>query len=325
MLFLLKNTLSYSTLALLAVLLLVPAPLVASFSVSPPVIDRSGVPRDSIQETITLTNRENYRVRVFTFVNNVSVEEEGGREEFERLRGLETAESLANWVSVTRQRIELEPGESKEVTLSVDVHMDAEPGTYHAFISFAEGARRSEAEERITRDRAVLLSITVDDDSEDILQLTSFAPESRIVSSAPVEFSAELDNRGDTTLTPEGELIVYDRRGREIEAAVFNEEARSLEPGESDAFTVVWNGELDWGRHRARLDLSYGRGRGLDDSVFFTVLPVIPLTMIFVVLLVLLLSGVHFLHKRQERALAGQSRSHRHFEEEADEHTIDLR
>lgn len=311
---------------------LLPFSVDGSLSVSPPVIDGSGVPRDSISGTITLTNTaDSRRMRVFTFVNNVSVEEEGGREEFTVLRGRETAESIANWVSITRQEIVLDPGESKDVPFSATIHRDTEPGKYHAFISFAEGSRRSEAEGKISRDRATLLSIEVKDDSEDILNLRSFITESSMLTGSLVEFLVTLDNRGDTVLVPEGEIAVYDRRGKEIGVAEFNKEGVSIEPGEESEFRVLWEGGLDWGKHRARLSASYGssdRKYLLNDTIFFTSIPLVPLIVSFFILLSLVIFSVHILHKRQVRlhkVRATETRRYSFGHDDVDENTINLR
>ncbi len=327
-----SKSFQFFALSLFAIIVFLPFHAEASLSVSPPVFDGVGVPRDSVSGVITLTNTaDNRRIRVFTFVNNVSIEEEGGREEFTVLRGPETAESVANWVSVTRQEIMLAPGESKDIPFSATIHRDAKPGKYHAFISFAEGSRRSEAEGKISRDRATLLSIEVKDDSEDILNLRSFITEDRIVTASPVEFLITLNNRGDTILTPEGEIVVYDRRGKEIGVAAFNKEKVSIEPEEERIFAVLWDGDLDWGKHRARLTASYGsqeRKYTLNDTIFFTKIPIIPLAVSFFSMLLLVIFSVLLLHRRHERlhrVQASYSRRQSFGHDEPDENTIDLR
>lgn len=312
--------------------LLLPFYTEASFSVSPPVLDRSGVPRDSVTETIILTsNVDNRNLRIFTFVNNVSVEEESGREDFTFLTGLDTAESLANWVSITRQEIVLSPRESKEIPITVKIDSRAEPGKYHAFVSFSEGSRRSEAEGGISRDRATLLVIDVEDDSEDIMNLRSFVTKNQLISSSPVEFLITLDNRGDTTLTPDGEIVIYNKSGKEIGVAEFNKEKVSIEPGEENEFSVFWTGNFDWGKHRARLTASYGSGERrylLNDTIFFNNVPIIPLVVSFFLMLLGVIFVVHFLHRRYERrhhARVSQVKRNSFGHDESDEHTINLR
>jgi hypothetical protein len=304
----------------------------ASLSVSPPVIDYSGVPRDSVSGVITLTNTaSNRRIRVFTFVNNVSLEEEGGREKFTVLRGPENADSVANWVSVTRQEIMLASGESRDIPFSVAIHKDAKPGKYHAFISFAEGSRRSEAEGNISRDRATLLSIEVKDNSEDILNLESFITEKKFITDSSVEFLVTLTNRGDTTLTPEGEIVIYNKSGKEIGVADFNTEGVSIEPEEENEFRVFWSGGFDWGKHRARLTASYGTGERrylLNDTIFFSSIPIIPLVISFLVMLLIVIFISLYFHRRYERlhhARATQFKRNSFGHDESDEHTINLR
>lgn len=317
-------------LSLLTTSTFLPATVEASLEVSPPVFDDTGLPGDTISGTLSVSNSSKRRLNVFISVRNVSKGEDGGiDDDLQIKRGLESAESLADWVSITRAPLELEAGETEEVPIKVKIDPRAEEGTYHAYVFFGEGTRRGDAENDISRDRATLLSINVGDDSKDNLQLVEFSSEGNYVSGPPVTFNVELENRGDTTLTPSGEIIIYNRNGREVGSTPFNEDGRALEPEETGMFDVVWEKDLDWGKQRARLSLSYGAantGPAINDTLFFTVLPIIPLLLIFFVFLFLIIFFIHYTHKKQEMAYNNIKRKRGRFhEEEADENTIDLR
>jgi len=335
-----KTIFNFKTSAVLTglfILFLGPVVVQANFTVTPPVIDLSGVPRDVVSGSITVTNDSNRRLRLFSFVNNVSVDSVDGREDFEILRGVEVAESAANWVSFSRQEIVLESGETRDLPVSVQIHQRAQPGKHYVFVSLAEGTRRIDAEGRITRDRSTLLSIEVKDDSEDILQVLSFGADSPLILNSSLALEVELDNRGDTVLIPTGELMVFDRRGRELGAVEFNTAGVSIEPGESQKFSVPWDQSLAWGQHRTRLSLVYGsagRRYSLDDTAFFTVVPIWTLIALFFSLLLLLLLTIHLLHSRHIKKVQAvnnrlpqlyQGRGPVVYEPEIDQNTIDLR
>ena len=309
-----------------------PYDLSASFSVSPHIIDDSGLPGDSVSETITLKNKKDSRLNVFVTVNNVSFDEDGGIEDFEIKRGLDKADSLANWVSITRAPLELDPGESMDIPITVSIDPNAKEGNYHAYVFFGEGFLRSEAESNVSRDRATLLSINVGDDSEEILQLVEFSPESQYMSGSPINFNIELENRGETVLTPRGEMIIYNKNGRESGSVDINPKLLSVDPGESISLPVEWDGDLDWGRQRSRISISYGsKGNRMviEDSTFFTILPIIPLTVIFVVLLSFIIFLINLIHKNQEKNFSQNASYKRRVRSESlkdqDENTIDLR
>ncbi len=298
--------------------------------IEPPVMDLELAPEEVAERTVTLHNNSDRRRILFVFPQDIS----GADREAEVLKEQKERESLSDWLVLPPERVEVEPGASKDISVGVQVDSRAEPGLYHAYLSFAPGTRRSEAADRITRDQAIFLSVEVADQAEDLIHISGFGTEGSIVSGSPIAWQVELENRGDTELTPQGELIVYDSQGKELGALPFNRDEHTMEPGAEKVFTLNWQEDLGWGRHRARLALSYG-SRGeihrVDDTAFFRVLPWMELTAVFLVLLAVLLYLINIVHQRAEQKhrerlpQVYQGGGPVEYYDEPDPHTIDLR
>ncbi|MBI2030269.1 hypothetical protein HYT05_01460, partial [Candidatus Kaiserbacteria bacterium] len=78
-------------------------------SIKPVVIDEKSAPRDILKETITITNTSSRKLTLYPAVNNVRPAD--GEEAFESAKGSDDlADSLANWIELSRGVIELGPG-----------------------------------------------------------------------------------------------------------------------------------------------------------------------------------------------------------------------
>lgn len=282
--------------------------LAASFIVTPAVIDLKAKARDILTESITLANTASRKLNIYTFVNNIAVEE--GRQEFLDPSRADRETSLANWIEISRGVAELLPKEKKQIDFEIDVFLRAKPGMYHAFISFGEGSTRDEAEKNISSAPAVTVNLEVGEDIKEKLQLKKFIPDKVFFSGFPASFIYEIENIGNRPASPAGEIRIYNRRGEEVASIEVNDKHAAIEPQSSLRLASVWsNGpqisstmlasvlplDGNFGRYKAILDLEYGatqRGT-LQDTIFFWVIPLPELLMFFGFLLALAITGMY--------------------------------
>lgn len=253
--------------------------------VTPAVIDEKGKKRDIFKESLVIENTSKGKLDVYTFVNNISIED--GKQEFLSLAGADLADSLANWIEIPRSMLELGPGESKKIDFKIQINLRAEPGEYHALISFADGSTRSEAEQKLKESPSIMVNIEVEEDIVEYMQLINFFPEKSIMSS-PATFFYNIENIGNQTLIPSGEIRIYDSRGREIASAPINKNMAAIEPGSAARLSSVWIAEKEIGRYKAVFNLEYGKKQrgNLQDTVYFWLIPqkeflLVILTLIF--------------------------------------------
>lgn len=241
-----------------------------SFSVSPLVLDGKGKPREILRYTATLTNAKDHIVTVYPWV--VNLDPVHGEELQEPLGKADLSTSLANWIEVSRAAVDLGPGESREIPVLVQINMSARPGVYHALIHFSEGPSRIDAESDRERTRSVAINMEVLDDANERLSLNMFAPDKNVFGGDAASFSYRIENTGNRGIVPEGKIRIFDRKGEEVAALDANADGRKLEPSAKEMLAGVWAADGHFGKYKAVLDLSYGKGT-IQDTVFFWVVP----------------------------------------------------
>lgn len=289
-------------LALLGTLLLVPGSVFAQYTVQPMVLDHTVEPRDSVTSPLTVRNTSDRIVRLYATVNAITLDSDGGIESFTRRNASDNRQTITSWLSVDRGRIEIAPGEEREVSVGIQMHPHAEPGVYHAFVGFASGRNRDAAEKKVHAGQAPgsIVRIEVAENRTSYLQLETFRTDRFVTDPAESVFSYTLENPGDVPHTPRGEVIIYDTRGREIGAVPVNPDGASIAPGESKVFTSELPETGHLGRHRAFLSLTYGDGQlaSIQDTIFFTHIPLVPLILIFVAVLLFACGIAYLIHRR---------------------------
>jgi hypothetical protein len=253
-------------------------------SVSPAVIDEDVKARDIIQTTITVTNLYGNVVDIYPIVNNIDIVD--GKQEFLARSDVDLKESLANWISISRGTIELQPYETREIPVTINVNLNAKPGKYHALISFMWGSTRAFAEENVKFGVATVVNVEVKEDIKERLQLGAFTSRELFFATPEVSFSYNLENSGNKDLVPKGEVRIYDRRGREVGSVPANIEGATIAPSETGQIASAWTATKKFGKYKAMLDIEYGSSQlgTVNDTIFFWVIPWKSLLAIFLVL-----------------------------------------
>lgn len=292
-----------------------PSASAASLAVTPSIIDLKAEVRDILKESLTLTNNTARKLNVYAFVNNIAIQ--GGKQEFLDPSRADQSSSLANWIMIRRGVIELLPGEKKNIDFSIEVNLRAEPGMYHALISFADASTRDEAEARMAGAPSLTINLEVPEDIKERLQLKSFAPTKIFFPRFPVTFLYELENIGNRPISFSGEIRIYDRQGLEITSIPINNASAVIDPQANLKLASHWQGPEPGnrllaqvvggfkgiGRYKAFLDLAYGsKERGtLQDTLFFWVIPWPLLLVVFGALLVLVVMMAYIIHRQYEK------------------------
>jgi hypothetical protein len=262
------------------ILLILPSWVSASdFTVRPFLIDAELEPRESLTETVVLTNGyEHRKLIVFATVNEITVDDVGEIRDFVPPVMTDLSRTVTSWVQVNRGRIEIEPGERVEVPLTVSADLAAEPGEYHAFIGFVPASKRYQAEEIAMAGEAdgIILKVTVPDTRSDNVKINSFRIDRFVLGQEDKLVEIEVENVGDLPATPMGEVIFYDSRGTEVASAPVNDSGLTLAPGESGTLETYIPLDDSLGRYKANVNLTYGVNQraNLFDTTFFYLMPV---------------------------------------------------
>lgn len=247
--------------------------------VDPAVISQKAKARDLLEFSVKLTNSTDSTRRFYILVNDVSDKEIPDKKT-----------SLAKWIEVTRGRIEVLPGQEKEIDISVQVNMNAKPGKYYAVITFSQGSTRPDAEANALRfnQPELLLDIEVEEHIVERAQIRKFQTEKNLFFSFPVRFFSEIENIGNREIKPSGSIYIYNRRGEEIDEINLIETV--IVPEAKESFVNTWQAGRGLGQYKAVLLAEYGETekRILQDTVYFWVFPW-QLLLFFISLFLLLL------------------------------------
>ena len=287
-------------LLILLVLFVLVLPVTANaneITVRPFLIDKALVPRESVTETIVLKNAYPTRVAtLYATVNEISVDTSGEIKEFVTPVMTDRTNTVTSWIEITHARLQVQPGETLEVPLTIKVHPYAEPGEYHLFIGFVETNKRSVAEAKALAGEAdgVIVKVTVADERKDSMRISSMTVDRFVTDTDNQQVAITVENAGDTTSAPVGELIFYNNRGKEVNSVSINSENSQVGPGETKTFVASIPFSGDIGRFKANVNLAYGENQraNLYDTSSFYMIPFKYLAMVAglaVLLLVVLL------------------------------------
>lgn len=272
----------------------------AGFSVSPLIIEYSSEGRDIINRDITLTNNSDKQIRLYASVHEIEVGEQTEVKDFVTPSMTDRSTTITSWLQITRSRLELPAHGTLTVPLTVRVHPQTPPGTYHALIGFASGPDRDDIEAKVKAGDAasVILKITIAENTREQIHVVSFAADRFSVKPDSSNLTFTLENTGDVPLKPEGEIIIYDTTGKELAAVPANSAGVTIAPGERTVITEPLPFMSRIGRNKAYLSLTYGENKAaVFDTAFYYSMPWYYLAGLFA-LLTILLSLVAFAFRR---------------------------
>lgn len=251
--------------------------MAATHKVTPRYIDRTVEPRDIFTEEITISSNAQYRLEIFPSINNIDVGETGDILEFIPRPMDQRDESASSWITISHAAIDLYPGATTSLPITVQVDSRAKPGEYHVLIGFGHGRNRPIAEAAVQDGSApsIMMRLEVLDTKKEELRLDTFTVSRFVVDADNDSVSYTLENPGDKTVTPTGEVIFYNARGSEVGTAVVNPERLSIAPGEQASLkaTVPTDGVM--GKYKAFLVVDYGNNQlaSVYDTAFFYLIP----------------------------------------------------
>ena len=302
----------FSLLCVLVWLVFAPATFASEISIRPFLIDLTMVPRESVSETIVLTNEYPARKAIlYATVNEISVGIDGEVNEFMSPVMTDRTNTVTSWVEISRGRIELPAGETKEIPLSVKIHPFAEPGEYHVFIGFAETKKRDTAEQMALAGDVdgVIVKITIIDERTTSMRISSMVVDRLVTNAEQQQVSITVENSGEIGSAPTGEVIFYNRRGYEVAALPVNTVGEIVPAGSSKTFAVPVPTNVEIGRFKANANLLYGENQqaSLFDSVGFYKFPLMYMYLTIGFLLFLLMLLFYLFRKNNQAVFTAEA------------------
>lgn len=259
--------------------------------VFPKVISEKVKPRDVLDYEIKIKNLGKDGYFFYTLV-----------EELEESKERERNSSLLKWIEIFRGRSQLLPGEEKKIPLSIKIPPFAKSGEYFGTIIFAEGSNETDARERakVYNFPKIFLNLEVQEHLVEKIQVKKFQTEKTLYFSPKTKFKIELENIGNKEVFPRGKIIIYNKRGQEVDSLSLPEV--KIEPGKIHSFEISWK-SFQWGNFKASLFGEYGENfeKIFQDTTFFGIFPWWFLLLIIFVCLLCSFLILWFLFKKLEK------------------------
>lgn len=296
-------------------LLLVPRASHA-MTISPPVLDFTLNPGDTVSDVVQVYNDEELPFKITPQVVNFyqkEGDETSGSPVFYPADQVKDGFELAPWIVLKAEGLVVAPHERVNFPIDIRVPKDAQPGSHFGAVQILAGnpGETPDASVAIDRGASVLIFVRVSGDARDELSVTRFSGDKAAYPHLPVDFHIRLDNTGTTHLRPTGDVFVKDMFGRQVAAVPVNPgplDYKTVLPGTARRFDVDWvrrklpeNTSEYWqqlknfgfGKYEATLVLDYGPdNRILTAAWSFWVLPWLAIaTAVGGALLLLLLIG----------------------------------
>jgi hypothetical protein len=193
----------------------------------------------------------------------------------------------------------LSQGEEFVIPLEIKVDMNAKQGKYYALVAFVQASNRYDAVEYIKTQKhpQVIINLDVVEDVVEKAQIKIFNPQNNIFIKPPYILNLEVENTGNRDVQPKGRILIYDRRGSEVDELQI--EGGVIAPGETLSINKGWRGGA-MGKYKAKIMLEYGSvvKKDMNDTLFFWIFPYKWLIVVFGVTLLLVSLLVFIIFRR---------------------------
>lgn len=177
--------------------------------------------------------------------------------------------SASKWFFVEQKTVEIRPNSQVSIPFTVTVPDDAASGEHHAMIFLLSrddergNAPGSQALTDLGSGPAIL--IHVGDELIETATLNSFTSDKEFYEKTPTLFLTNYENKGNTHITPAGDIVLYNFLGQEIDRISFNESRRSILRDQVGMYEDTWNtgnlfltnGKISIGPIEAKLITTY--------------------------------------------------------------------
>lgn len=302
---------------------------VKALTISPPRMEFSVNPGQTVEDVIKVFNETDTQAILFTFTQEFMAKEgEEGVPEF--LAPGDKEGGLADWTEIERGPITILPREQKIIPFTLKVPSWADPGGHYAAIFFSTQAPERESGTVVgiagRLGSLILLRVAGDIREEGELIEFNLKKRKRVYGRLPVDFVTAFQNSGNVHLKPQGEIVIKNIFGRTADRIEVNRRGSNVLPGTTRHFEASWTKTLlekspsgFWeelkaerdnfglGRYRGELIIGYGAmGQKAQAKTFFWVLPwrLILLSFLGTALLIFLISvGI----RRYNRWIVGKA------------------
>jgi hypothetical protein len=276
-------------------------------TISPPFFDYSLNPGDTVSDVIKVYNETSLSTTLYPIaVNFTSGEDENGVPSFYPQGQNDDGSALAQWISYSKDPITLEPGQRGNISFSITVPSNGQPGGHYGGIILSSAPPEEQAGTIGVGSQLasiMLLRVSGDVIEQGSIEEFGFGDGKTVYSHLPVGFYLRFKNEGTTHLRPAGNTFIKNMFGMQSASIEINPEFGGVLPNSIRKYSFMWSktgvdsnsselmNELrnfGFGRYRASVILNYGKDNkhALAERTFW-VLPWMLMIIGFIVLVIL--------------------------------------
>jgi len=246
--------------------------------VSPPLVEKSVSPGESVSDVIKVTNPTTSVLSVSVSVKDFVAKGETGDRTFINSADNTSPYVLGKWISFD-DKFTLGANESKDIEYSVNVPKDAEPGGHYAVILFSPTTNDSSTNDSsgaiIMPSVGPTLLITVNGDIKYNAKIKEFSTEKNfyLESKNKINFKTRFENNGSVHVVPTGNIVIKNTLGKTVSTIDVNKEKSHVLSDSIRAFNSSWEKSYGFGLYKATLTLNYGDGKTMSGDVSFWIIP----------------------------------------------------
>jgi hypothetical protein len=311
-----SRTVCASVMVLVLGLLLSPGAVFAQdggasgISIKPTIFEDSLDPGDTYNSIVKVSNLTDTPQTYYASVRDVINITEGGRPLFADY-GEVTEFGIADWVTVPEGPIEIAAGATIEVPFTVDVPMNASPGSHIGGIFIGPKAERpEELGTGVGYQLVPIVSIQISGDLIEDADIRAFSTKKLFYGKPEVSFTVTVENKGNVAIRARGPIEIKSMFGKKIGSIMVNENAGLIPPRTVRTYTVDWVGEDEvfFGRFVANVTLGYGQFgvKSMLRSISFWILPmniILPILIGFTIFVLSIYGMVRVYIRKHIRAI----------------------
>jgi hypothetical protein len=255
--------------------------------VHPSSFELNESPGQTMTGAITLDNLQSQAIKVRVDLRNFVAQ---GEEGSVSLTTDDTSYSLAKWIKVTPETIDVPAHSSSEFTFMITVPKNAEPGGHFGSIVFTTVPPAIKGTGAVlSLEVASLISLEIPGNVEEKAVIKSFTVDKSFYEFGPVTFTTRVSNQGGRHITVNGSIVAKGWFGQKFIIPLYPPE--NILPNATKKIQTVLKDKLLIGPFTAELVAAYGtRNQQLSANVEFKTFPVRYGVIILIVLLLLLLA-----------------------------------
>lgn len=225
--------------------------IVRAVTVGPVKLEINADPGDVVRGELFLMNDE-AQTKIFSPVFEKFIEENGEK------HFIAEEVDLASWFEINYP-ITLKPQESKNIPFILRIPEDASPGGHFAVIWWSAASPGAGKQVSIVTRAGILVYLTISGEIKEEAKILSFTADKKIYWAAPINFSINLENKGNVYLKPKGEITIKNLFGGTKAIIDVNTKDSSILPQSKKTLGEQWNfSGFNLGFYKVNLKLVYG-------------------------------------------------------------------